>query len=374
MTVAGPESLRASTPSPLPFGAMPGQQPSHATHTNPPESDAPRPQAATLAELLGRTVLLVTGKGGVGKSTVTASLARRAAASGKRVLLVELESVSRVAPLFGLRKVGPEPTRAAPNLDVMGLDSMDSLRFFALQQLKVATLVNLAMRNKAVESFFQAVPAIKPMLFLYHLWRLETEHGPTGDRRWDLIVCDLPTTGFAVGMYAIPKTLAQVFRLGPIANYAEGMRQLLADPRRSGVVLVALPEDMPVVETLELHASLRSRFGVEAAAIVLNGVFPELLQPAEADAVAKALNLRGADTDPAHGDEAPVRDAWLWAARLLVGRRHRALGHLPKLRAAVAGRVLELPFLFQRELPLEAVDRLARALDSTLPAPGEVPA
>ena len=337
---------------------------------------APRPQAATLADLLGRTVLLVTGKGGVGKSTVTASLARRAAANGKRVLLVELESVSRVAPLFGLRKIGPEPTRAAPNLDVMGLDSMDSLRFFALQQLKLAALVNLAMRNKAVESFFQAVPAIKPMLFLYHLWRLETEHGPAGDKRWDLIVCDLPTTGFAVGMYAIPKTLAQVFRLGPIATYAEGMRQLLADPQRSGVILVALPEDMPVVETLELHASLRSRFGVEAAAIVLNGVFPELLQPVEADAVARALTSQGGvpATDPATEDAPDVREAWLWAARLLIGRRNRAQGHLPKLRAAVAGRVLELPFLFQRELPLEAVDRLARALDGALPATGEVPA
>jgi len=302
---------------------------------------------AILADLLRRHVLLVTGKGGVGKSTVTVALARRAASQGKRVLLVELESVSRVGPLFGLKKLGPEPKEVAKNLSVMGLNSMDSLRFFALQQLKVAALVNLAMRNQSVEGFFQATPAIKPMLFLYHVWRLESEQGPAGDKTWDLIICDLPTSGFAVGMFAIPKTLSQVFRLGPIFTYAMGMQALLNDPKRSGVVLVTLPEEMPVVETLELHATLQSRFGVESAAMVVNGVFPDLLGGSTRDL-----------------DDETLGPAWSWAARVLSGRWTRADAFLPRLRQALGGRVLTLPFLFRRELPLAAVDDLAQALDT----------
>ncbi len=299
--------------------------------------------------LLQHSVLLVTGKGGVGKSTVAASLARLAALRGRKVLLLELESVSRVGPLFGLPAVGPQPVEAAPNLFVACLHAMDSLRFFATHQLKVAALVNLALRNKSVESFFSAVPAMKPILFLFQLWRTEVEHGRSGDGQWDLIICDLPTSGFVAGMYAIPDTLAQVFRLGPVAAYAVGMRQLLSDPRRAGLVLVTLPEELPLVETLELLARLQERHGVEAAAIVLNGVMPTALP--EQDLQLAEAQLAGETTRP-----------WLWAAQLLQTRRARALTVLRRLQAVLPGRVLTTPFLFRRQMPLQAIDELASAL------------
>ena len=317
------------------------------------------PVAQTSAELLGRELLLVTGKGGVGKSTVAQALARQAAAQGKRVLLVELESVSRAGPLFGLAHPGPQPQRAAPNIDVMALDVMDSLRFFAIQQLKLETLVNLALRNKAVDSFFQAVPAIKPILTLYQVWHMLQLHGPTGDRTWDLAICDLPTSGFVQGMYQIPRTLQQAFRAGPVHTYATGMRQLLLDPQRTGLVLVTLPEDMPVVETLELQEILRKAHGVTAAAVVLNGVVPAGLDAAQ-------LALLDA---AAHVPAQQQLDSWLWAAQVLQQRRARALALVPKLAAAVQGRVVQLPFLFRRDLPLAAVDELVAHLAGTAAEP-----
>lgn len=316
-----------------------------------------------VAGLLARSVLLVTGKGGVGKSTVAVALARLAASRGKRVLLVELESVSHAGPLFK-RPVGAQPVDVAPRLTAVCLQTADSLRHFALQQLKVPALVNLALRNRSVEHFFQAMPAIKPILFLYHLWCLESIHGPHGDARWDLIVCDLPTTGFAIGMYEIPRTLSTVFRLGPIAGYADGMQKLLGDPRRTGLVLVALPEEMPLVETIELHAAMQRRFGVEAAAVVVNGMFPELVAPADLAELRAALDRPGtpdaATTAPANSDAALA--AWRWAAEVVASRRQRATEALPRLRAVVGDRVLALPFLFRRDLPLDAIDGLAARL------------
>ncbi len=331
-----------------------------AAMTDGPTSANSSPQAAPMqpakqicSELLRRELLLVTGKGGVGKSTVAQALARQAAAQGKRVLLVELESVSRAGPLFGMAHPGPIPARAAPNIDVMALDVMDSLRFFAIQQLKVETLVNLALRNRAVESFFAAVPAIKPILTLYQVWHMLQLHGPKGDRTWDLAICDLPTSGFVQGMYQIPRTLQQAFRSGPVHNYAAGMREMLLDPQRTGLVLVTLPEDMPVVETLELQEILRKAHGVTAAALVLNGVVPQGLELDQLAAL-QALGEQGSDV--------PVQN-WLWAARVLASRRARALALVPKLAAAVQGKLVQLPFLFRRDLPLAAVDELALHLN-----------
>lgn len=340
---------------------------------SPPNADAAA--AALCQALLSREVLMVTGKGGVGKSTVAQALARRASRDGRRVLLLELESVSRAGPLFDVLQPGPVPQRVAPNLDLAVLDAMDSLRFFAVQQLRIETLVNLALRNKAVEGFFQAVPAVKPILFLYHVWQLLEQHGPRGDRRWDLVICDLPTSGFVQGMYQIPHTLQQTFRAGPVNLYAQGMGAMLRDARRCGLVLVTLPEEMPVVETLELQRSLAAAHAVTPAAVVVNGVFPQGLESRDLEQLAMAVDSARPDADRVetalaveraagvddHGDLHAL-SAWLWTAGLLAARRERAEALLPRLREASEGRILTLPFLFQRALPLGDIDRLADAL------------
>ena len=314
-----------------------------------------------MKNLLDRSILLVTGKGGVGKSTVAATLARRAARDGKKVLLIELESVSRAAPLFGVADAGPEAQLVDHNIWLMGVDALSSLHYFALQQLRLETVVRLALRNKAVRGFFMAMPGIKSILFLYHLWRLESEHGPAGDGRWDLIVCDLPTSGYAVGLYGVPTTLQQIFRVGPMAKYAAGMAAMLSDPKRAGLVLVTLPEEMPVVETVELIERLRSRNNVEAAAVFVNGIYPELVAPDEIEALVAASVQAQAEAGPSQ-----EMDGLLWAARLLAGRNARAERLLPLLRDEVGDRLIELPHLFRRHMHLSGIDELAAIVGARL--------
>lgn len=303
--------------------------------------------------LFERTVLLVTGKGGVGKSTVAAALARGARAEGKRVLLVEFESVSRVAPLFGRKEAPTEPVQLEPGLDLMGFDLLYSLHGFAGDQLKVKALARLALANRHVRGFFLAMPAIKSILFLYHLHRLEAVHGPRGDKRWDLIVCDMPTSGFVAGLYGVPTMVRQIFRVGPLANVANDMGALLFDPLRTGLVLVTLPEEMPVLETLELRNALRERHGIDTSAIVVNGVYPELLDRDELAALAGAVDGHA----PLEQDDA--LSGVIWAADVLRGRADRAARLMPELREAVGGRLIELPHLFQRQIPLGGIDELA---------------
>ncbi len=327
--------------------------------TLPKNARPPKPQMAVMKNLLDHSILLVTGKGGVGKSTVAATLARRAARDGKKVLLIELESVSRAAPLFRVAAATPEAKLVDHNIWLMGVDALTSLHYFALQQLRLETVVKLALRNNAVRGFFMAMPGIKSILFLYHLWRLESEHGPAGDGSWDLIVCDLPTSGYVIGLYGVPTTLRQIFRVGPMAKYAAGMAAMLSDPRRAGLVLVTLPEEMPVVETVELIERLRTRNGVEAAAVFVNGIYPELVAPAEIESLVAASGRSS-------GGGSPELEGLLWAAELLAGRNARAKRLLPLLRSEVGDRMIELPHLFRRHMHLAGIDELAAIVGARL--------
>ena len=152
-------------------------------------------------------------------------------------------------------------------------------------------------------------------------------------------------------MYAIPNMLSGVFRTGPLATYAEGMRSLLRDPARTGLTLVTLPEDMPVVETLELRALLLQRHGVEAAAVVLNAVMPRSHDVDVLDALERA-----ADRDAA-------LEPWRITAERIANRRAKALAAAHRLRETLPpGTLLTLPWRFERELPLPAIDELAAAL------------
>jgi arsenite/tail-anchored protein-transporting ATPase len=307
-----------------------------------------------MPELLDHEVLLVTGKGGVGKSTVAAALARAAAKTGKRVLLVEFESVSRAAPLFGLADVGVVPQQVDERLWVRGFETIDSLHFFALQQLKIERIVRLIMRNETVRGFFMAMPAIKSVTFLYHLWRIAEENGRNGDNKWDLVVCDLPTTGFVFGLYGVPTMVQQIFHLGPLARVATGMGDFLYDTNRVGLVMVTLPEEMPVVETIEFVEALRAKHGIRAAATIMNGV---VVAPISADELPQAQGaLAASDT------RAPVMAGMLQAAELLLGRQQRAARLEPMLTKATAAPTLSLPHLFRRHLPLDSIDVLAQAL------------
>lgn len=323
-----------------------------------------------MQQLFERRVLLVTGKGGVGKSTVAAALARRAQRDGKRVLLLEFEDLSRVAPLFGQARAEAEPRELAPGLWLMGFDLLAGLHEFAADQLRVRALARLALANRHVRGFFLAMPAIRSVVFLYQLLELEQARGTRGEPRWDLIVCDMPTSGFVAGLFGVPSMVQQIFRVGPLAAVANAMGQLLREPHRTGIVLVALPEEMPVVETVELRNLLRQRHGVETAAIVVNGVYPALVADEELAALAAAIAAEDPTGSPASGDAtrvepdrgprgAAVDAALLWAAKLLQTRSQRAQRLLETLRESPHTRLVALPHLFRRTLPLEAIDALS---------------
>lgn len=200
--------------------------------------------------------MLVTGKGGVGKTTVAASLARFAAAQGKRVLCAEMVgdpgASSALADALGTPHLDAEPITVAPNLKAVVLAPHLGHTRFLRDVLPMKLLADAAMRSAAIRRFLAAAPTFPEMGVLYRLLDLVRMKRRDGSDEHEMIIVDLPATGHALALAQIPASLLRVIPTGPIAAAVKEGLDLLTDRERTGALVVTLPETLPVSEALEL--------------------------------------------------------------------------------------------------------------------------
>jgi arsenite/tail-anchored protein-transporting ATPase len=200
--------------------------------------------------------VLVTGKGGVGKTTVAASLARYVSQAGKRVLVTEIGSedatTSALADALGIPKLTDQPVEIAPNLRVASLAPSLGHQRFLRDVLPMKILADAAMRTGAIRRFLSAAPTFPEMGVLYRLLDLVRAKRKDGSEEHEMIIVDLPATGHALALAQIPASLLRVIPTGPIAAAVKEGLELLMDPKRTGAVVVTLPETLPVSEAIEL--------------------------------------------------------------------------------------------------------------------------
>lgn len=209
-----------------------------------------------LKRLLPLRAVLVTGKGGVGKTTVAASLARFAAANGKRVLCAEMAgdagTASALADALGIDTLDVEPKEVSPNLSAVLLAPHLGHQRFLRDVLPMRLLADAAMKSAAIRRFLSAAPTFPEMGVLYRLLDLVRLKRRDGSPEHEMIVVDLPATGHALALAQIPASLLRVIPTGPIATAVREGLELIKDPERTGAVVVTLPETLPVSEALEL--------------------------------------------------------------------------------------------------------------------------
>ena len=305
-----------------------------------------------MPDLLDKRLVIVTGKGGVGKSTVALALAIAASRQGKRTILCEVAAQERLSRVFHRAEVGFHEVEMAENLWAISIDPDESMREYLLIQLKVRAMRDLLVRSRIFSYLAAATPGLKELVTIGKIWELaQPERKVKGGREYDLVVVDAPATGHGVGFLQTPRTFASIARVGPIRSQAETLDKFIRNRRRTGVEIVAAPEEMPVNETATLERDLVEEVGVSVDRIVMNGMYPERFSDDEADRLARV----------ADSSEGVVRAACRAAVREC--RRARSQRQqLARLEELTEAPVTTLPFLFEPELDADRVGVLAEAL------------
>lgn len=307
-------------------------------------------------DLLERELLFVTGKGGVGKTTVAAGLALHAATVGKRTLVCEVDAKGDLSTFLEIGPLAFEPRRVQENLYAMSMQTEESLKEYLKLQLKMPLLARIGPLARTFDFVASAAPGVKEILtvgkFAYEVL----------EKNYDLVVVDASATGHVVSQLSAPQAINELVKVGLVRNQTEWMLDILGDPARTGTVIVATPQEMPVSETLELRERLARETNVDLAAVVVNRVLPELFTSSEEEifealATGEGARRLGAQTDD---NLEPLFDG----ARLAVTLRRTQARHLSRLRKELDGSapVLYLPELFTRAHGVRVTRLVADAL------------
>jgi anion-transporting ArsA/GET3 family ATPase len=319
-----------------------------------------------MASPLERELLVVTGKGGVGKTTVATAIGLLANERGLRTIVVEVGEQARLPALFGTpaSEAGVE-VELQPGLSSLTIDPDRALLEW-LQALGGRVSGRVLASSNTFQYFTAAAPGAKELISMVKIWELTRGNRWRGRERgrrrgYDLVVLDAPATGHALGMLGSPSTFGRIARVGPIASQTERLRALLEDPARSSYFAVAQATEMAISETLELQERLRERLGRELDAVVVNGVLPQRFSNGELRALAPLRDAPGGSGTAA----STVRRSALLAARAVSERARFQRNQLAGLRRGSFA-VVAVPFQFSAELDLEGVRRIAAHLDRTI--------
>lgn len=238
-----------------------------------------------MVPLLDRRLLIVSGKGGVGKSSISAALALLSARAGKRTLVCEVNADARIGHLLGPSEVGAQISLLEERLWAVNVRPEEAMREYALMILKLESIYKAVFENRFVRYFLRFIPSLQELVMLgkilYHL----QEKLPDGEPRFDRVIIDAPATGHVIPFLSVAKVIMDTVPAGRMSREASAMRAVLENGKVAAAVLVSLPEEMPVNETIELGAALEEQARVSPQAVVLNAFTAERFTAADLEAL-----------------------------------------------------------------------------------------
>jgi anion-transporting ArsA/GET3 family ATPase len=308
--------------------------------------------------LLDRQLIFVTGKGGVGKTTVAAALAQLAAQHGKRTLVCEMDAKGSLAAAFDCSPFPYNAREVDTDLFAMAMNTEDSLREYLRLFVRIPFVGRIGPLARTFDFVADAAPGVKEILAVGKLCYEVRE------RHYDLVVVDAEASGHIVAQIAAPNAIRELVQVGLVRDQTDWMIEVLSDPVRTGLVVVTTPEEMPVTETIELVARLRAEVEVPLGVVIVNRVLPELFTHADEETFEALRAPDAIEVLQAHAGRGAVEV--LDAARLAVSLRRTRAAHLDELRETVNLPLLYVPYLFVRDHGLRVTRMVADALGAEL--------
>jgi anion-transporting ArsA/GET3 family ATPase len=309
-----------------------------------------------LSGLLDKRLIFVTGKGGVGKSTVSIALGILGARSGLRTIVVELAAQDRIGAALAGGVVADTfvEQELSPGLFTISIDPQHAMDEYL--RVKVGPVGHVLGSSKLFQAFAMATPGMRELLTVGKVWELaQLQRRTRGAAPYDLVVVDAPASGHGLGILRTPRTFAEIARVGPIAHQGRAIATTIADPTFTAVVAVARPEEMPVTETLTLRDAL-AEDGLALHEVIVNAVYPARFDASE------MTQLRHA----AEHAPSPLARAAIGAALSEGDRAVNQQRQLARLADGIGERLVELPFVFAEHLSRPELERLADVLGAGL--------
>ena len=320
-----------------------------------------------IEELLEPKILIISGKGGVGKTTVAAALALVAARNGRKVCVADVDRKGTLPKLFGSRQLTYDGTEMFPGVWGLNIVPEDALAEYLKAQYHMKRISKVFLSSHFVDFITTAAPGLKDILVLGKVWYLEQNQGSGPRHGFDTIIVDAPASGHMLTFLSAPVGLSDAVRLGPVHRQADWLNSMLQDPKRTRAHFVTLAEEMPVSETLETSHALNNRVKMSQGIVFANGIYSELLSPQEEKTLAQASKDGGLLRQEAKAaglslDQEDV-DELIGYAEFLQARRTIQSAYLKKLRKGLSEPVLELPFVFSAGLALPDIEILADVIE-----------
>ena len=308
--------------------------------------------------LFDKQLVIIAGKGGVGRTTVAAALATASARRGKRVLLAQTKSKERLSALFGVPPVGTELVRVRERLWAVNMTPQAALREYGAMVLRSEFVARQVLENKISRAFLHAIPGLEDYSMLGKVWFHTTEE-LDGKPKWDQVILDGPATGHLITMLQIPQAILDAVPEGPLTRPAQASVELLRDPKRTAMTIVTLAEDLPSNEAIELSRKATEKLGVTLGPLVVNALYPPRF--------VTGVSARALAALPENVDDDGLQPL-VTSARTAARRRALNDRYLERLRRELPVPQAHLPYLFTSEFGPKAVEDLATRLEPQLAA------
>lgn len=312
-------------------------------------------------DLLARRLIFVSGKGGVGKSSVAAALALAARRRGRRVLLAEIDAPRSLGRTLAGVSAGPEEAELMPGLWLVNMSPRTVMDEYVRHVVKLDWVARRILESPIYDRFIAAAPGLKELITLGKLMVMEEARSRRGPGpRWDTIIVDAPATGHGLALLKVPLAASEAVPVGPVGHNARRVLTLLRDPTRATLVIVALPEEMAVVEAEQFYRMARDEVRLDVGAVVLNGCHERAFTPRQEVEVLERL---------ARGEDGPLDGRVrlgpaLGAARRQLRREKLTRFYLQRLRRGFQAPLLTLPHVFAESLDAAALRHFSERLEA----------